>query len=92
MKSKHRGPRLDKKTLKRGAPSTPPEQDGSPKRPNTPEYAASRPPTPPGTGAHAYDTLPQRVATPMPPRPSKRPGSPAGASPASILTRCRPRC
>jgi hypothetical protein len=81
MKSKHRGPRLDKKTLKRGAPSTAPVQDGSPKRQNTPEFAASRPPTPLGTGAHAYAAHPQRVATPMPPRPSKRPGSPASSSP-----------
>ena len=80
MRSK-RCPKRGMKPLKRGAPSTPPEQDGSPKRPNTPEYAASRPPTPPGTGAHAYATLPQRVATPMPPRPSKRPGSPASSSP-----------
>jgi hypothetical protein len=56
------------------------EQDNSPKRPNTPEFAASRPPTPLGTGAHAYAALPQRVATPMPPRPSKRAGSPASSS------------
>ena len=76
-----RAPTKGMKPLKRGTPSTPPEQDGSPKRPNTPEYAASRPPTPLGTGAHAYVTLPQRVATPMPPRPSKRPGSPASSSP-----------
>jgi hypothetical protein len=76
-----RAPKKGMKPLKRGAPSTAPVQDGSPKRPNTPEFAASRPPTPLGTGAHAYAAPPQRVATPMPPRPSKRPGSPASSSP-----------
>jgi hypothetical protein len=80
-KGKHRGSREGKKLLKRGAPSTAPVQDGSPKRQNTPEFVASRPPTPLGTGAHAYAAPPQRVATPMPPRPSKRPGSPASSSP-----------
>ena len=49
-----RAPKKGMRPLKRGAPSTAPVQDGSPKRPNTPEFAASRPPTPLGTGAHAY--------------------------------------
>jgi hypothetical protein len=55
-----RAPKKGMRPLKRGAPSTAPVQDGSPKRPNTPEFAASRPPTPHGTGAHAYAALPQR--------------------------------
>ena len=76
-----RAPKKGMRLLKRVAPSTAPVQDGSPKRQNTPEFASSRPPTPLGTGAHAYAAPPQRVATPMSPRPSKRPGSPASSSP-----------
>ena len=87
-----RAPKKGMRPLKRGAPSTAPVQDGSPKRPNTPEFAASRPPTPLNTGAHAYAALPQRVTTPMPPptfettRLSRRriatpPATPASAEP-----------